>query len=232
MTKTRILQAFPAFLTAPEEVLEQLVARGHLARAKAGELLTMQGHSCQRFGLLLEGQVRIYKLGENGREVTLYRLEPGDCCILAASCILSGVPFPAFAVAETDCELLTVPPDALRRWMAEHDFWRSFLFGTLARRLSDVIEVVEEVAFRRVDVRLAEYLLAFGLGEVRRTHQEIAVDLGTSREVVSRILKDFERRGALTVTRGALRSIDPDRLRDIVTDPRRNGGYAEEKHRR
>ncbi len=203
----------------PPEELDALLKESRVERARQGDHLSWQGHGCSRFGFVLEGQVRVYKLGQNGREVTLYHLGPGDCCILAASCLLSGHPFPAFAVAETEVELLTVSPDVLKGLVATHEFWRAYLFGMLARRLGDVIEVVEEVTFKRLDSRLSEYLLEAASLEVRHTHQEIAVELGSSREGVSRLLKDFERRGLVSLARGRIRLLDPKALRDMVTDP-------------
>ncbi len=203
----------------PHETLEPLLRDSRVEHACQGDHLSWQGHGCQRFGFVLSGQVRVYKLGQNGREVTLYHLNPGDCCILAASCLLSGTPFPAFAVAETEVELLTVSSEVLKELVATHEFWRSYLFGMLARRMGDVIEVVEEVTFKRLDSRLSEFLLQAASLEVRHTHQEIAVELGSSREGVSRLLKDFERRGLVSLARGRIRLLDPRALRDMVTDP-------------
>ena len=139
-----------------------------------------------------------------GRALTLYRIEPGESCILTASCVLSARPFPAFAEAETDVDALAVPADAFRQWFEASPPWRRYVFDLLARRFADVVELVEAVAFRRVDERLAAHLLAEGdaEGRIARTHEALASDLGTSREVVSRVLKEFEREGLVALGRG------------------------------
>jgi len=168
--------------------------------------------------MVLSGSVRVRKTAENGREITLYRIEPGDSCVLTASCIISGSLFPARAITESDtCAVMVLAPD-VTRWLAESEEWRTFLFGLVSRRLSQVIPTVEEVAFRRMDVRVARHLLRLSDGSngaVRVTHQEIASELGTSREVVSRILKDLEHDGLVTLGRGVvqLKAVgDLDRL--------------------
>jgi CRP/FNR family transcriptional regulator len=185
------------------------------ARLDNGATICRQGDTCGSLALVLEGHARVYKLAESGREITLYRVEPGHCCILTASCILSGRPFPANAVAETGLVAALVPPAQVVRWMSEHQAWRELLWSLLAERLADVIGLVEEVAFRRMDRRLAGHLVeqaAPGSNQVAATHQQIAAELGTSREVVSRLLKDFELRGWLELSRGSVCLTDADAL--------------------
>lgn len=185
------------------------------ARLDTGAAICRQGDTCGSLALVLEGSARVYTLAESGREITLYRVEPGHCCILTASCILSGRPFPANAVTETALVAALVPPAQVVRWMTEHQAWRELLWGLLAERLADVIGLVEEVAFRRMDRRLAAYLAERappGSSQVATTHQQIAAELGTSREVISRLLKDFELRGWLTLARGSVCVTDPDAL--------------------
>jgi CRP/FNR family transcriptional regulator, anaerobic regulatory protein len=175
-----------------------------------------QGMQCSHLALVTQGSARVYKLGENGREITLYRVGPGESCILTASCIISGKPFPAFAVCETPIDALVIHTGEVMRWTNDYPVWRNFLFGLISARLGDVISIVEEIAFRRVDRRLASYLLhratdQTGMG-IRITHQAIASDLGTSREVVSRILKDFEHQGLIAIARGQISLSDPQGL--------------------
>lgn len=178
--------------------------------------ICQQGMQCSHLALLIEGIARVYKIGENGREITLYRIGPGESCILTASCILSNKPFPAVAVSEEPIKALIVSTAHVMRWADQEAAWRDYLFQLISERLSDVISVVEEVAFRRVDRRLAGYLLQHGDNDrdrVQATHQSIASDLGTSREVVSRILKDFELQGLISIRRGAITLEDRNRLK-------------------
>jgi CRP/FNR family transcriptional regulator len=119
---------------------------------------------------------------------------------------MSGVEFPAFAATETKLEAIIVPPEILQRWVSQHKVWSEYLWGLLSSRLAEVISLVEEVAFQRVDKRTAEYLLhlADADGKITKTHQDIAADLGSSREVISRILKEFEHRGLISLSRGEI----------------------------
>lgn len=172
----------------------------------AGEHLLLEGQECGILGFMLSGRARVYKLGENGREITLFRVEPGGGCILAASCILNNQPYPAFAIAETDMKAIAVPAQVFKCWVQKYPFWQTFVFQLMNERITSVITLIEEVAFRRVDSRVAEYLAESvnGTTEIRTTHQKIAADLGTSREVVSRILKDFEHRGWISLARNTI----------------------------
>ena len=180
----------------------------------AGAPIAWEGDACDQLAIVLAGTVRVYKVGESGREITLYRIEETESCVLTASCILSRTQFPALAVAETDVEAVLIPAYVLRDWVARYEPWRDYVFDMMSQRLADVIATVEEVAFRRMDARIAEFLA--GLGEngatIPITHQEIASELGTAREVVSRILKDLERGGLIALSRGAVTLLDGDGL--------------------
>jgi CRP/FNR family transcriptional regulator len=194
---------------------QALHAAARAAELPAGQHICAEQDLCHHLALVLSGTARVYKLAESGREITLYRVGAGECCILTASCILSRRPFPAFAVSETPLEALLVPAPQVVQWMTEQQAWRDYIWDLLASRLADVISLVEEVAFRRLDERLAEYLLgkAAQSPELHVTHQQIATDLGTSREVVSRLLKDFEARGLVRLGRGVIGLEDPGALR-------------------
>jgi CRP/FNR family transcriptional regulator len=147
----------------------------------------------------------VFKVGETGREITLYEIGPGETCILNASCILSGRTYPANAVSLTNVDLLLIPSTDFRRLVDEHEAMRDFVFNLLSRRLSGVMELVEEVAFGRLDERLMEYLVEKSENNLlETTHQKIANDLGTSREVVSRLLKDFERKSEVRLSRNSI----------------------------
>jgi CRP/FNR family transcriptional regulator, anaerobic regulatory protein len=187
-----------------------------------GSPICDQGMQCQHLALIISGVARVFKLGENGREITLYRIGPGESCILTASCIVSASPFPAFAICEEKIEALVIDSATVKQWTDKYSAWRNYLFSLISGRLGDVISVIEEIAFRRVDQRLADYLLQRGSGDnqqnIKITHQAIASDLGTSREVVSRILKDFEHQGLISVSRGQLQITDTTGLSNKTLD--------------
>jgi CRP/FNR family transcriptional regulator len=200
---------------AGHEVQAELFEHGNLTEIPAAQFICLEGSKCSGIPLVLEGRARVYKLGESGREITLYRVESGESCILSASCIMSGVNFPAFVATETDVEAIVIPPAILQRWVDQYQVWSEFVWGMLASRLAEVLSLVEEVAFGRVDKRTADYLMhsADADGRIVKTHQDIAADIGTSREVISRILKEFENKGLITLSRGEIHAEDLNELR-------------------
>ena len=152
-----------------------------------------------------------------GREITLYRIEKGESCVLSATCILNGGGFPAIAEAEGATDVVLLPAQLLTRLVEDNAEWRQFMFGLYAKRLEDVLTLVDEVAFHHMDARLAAHLVRQA-GErqkvVTATHGEIASELGTSREVVTRILSDFEAGGLIETSRGRIRILRADALRE------------------
>ena len=216
--RKRVFRLFPFLENAGSEAQTDFFVNSKFIRLDPQQFICLEGDKCSCIPLVLNGIARVYKVGESGREITLYRVEPGESCIMTASCILSGVAFPAFAATETTVEAIVVSPENLHRWVNQYDAWRTFLCSMLALRLSEVIAVVEEVAFQRVDTRTADYLLnaAGHDGAILKTHQDIATDIGTSREVVSRVLKDFEHRGLISLSRGKIHTLNLDELRGMA----------------
>jgi CRP/FNR family transcriptional regulator len=164
--------------------------------------------------LLISGAVRVYKVGETGREITLYRFGLGESCILTANAILAEQSFSAIATVEQDVEAVMIPASTFRSWVQRYELWRTFVYGLLAQRLASVMELVEEVTFRRMDIRVAALLLERSQTQnpLSITHQEIAAELGSSREVISRILENFAAQGIVRVLRGSIVILDRSRL--------------------
>jgi CRP/FNR family transcriptional regulator, anaerobic regulatory protein len=196
------------FLADPAaEVTRAFVGQATFARLPAHATVFEEGDMCSAFAILAGGQVRVFKIGETGREITLYRFGRGESCILTASCILSDRQFPAIATVEEAVEAFVVPYGVFQQWVDHFSPWRDYVFQLLSRRLATVLAIIDEVAFRRMDVRIAEFLLRHALADtdaLALTHQQIATELGTSREVVSRILADFAAGGMVQVTRGSI----------------------------
>ena len=192
--------------SADREVKAQFLKYASVKQIPAGEFICWEGDVCAHLAIVMSGIARVYKIGESGREITLYRIEAAGSCILTASCILSQVRFPALAVVEKEVRAALIPAHILRDWIGRYDLWRAYIFALMSKRLADVITTVEEIAFRRVDVRLAEFLARVGQEQkpIAITHQEIAYELGTAREVVSRILKDLERENMISLSRGSI----------------------------
>jgi CRP/FNR family transcriptional regulator len=206
----RISLAIPILQRAETLLINELKREAQLVRISAGQDIFVDGDRVDGIALLLSGVVRVYKIGETGREITLYRFGLGQSCILTANAILSQKSFPAIATVEEDAEAVMIPADVFRDWVNRHDLWREFVFDLLSERLSTVMAVVDEVVFKRMDRRVASLLLNQIKVEnpMRITHQEIAAELGSSREVISRILEDFSREGLIESGRRTIEVLD------------------------
>lgn len=167
---------------------------------------------------LYEGTIRVSQTSGSGRDIVLYRVDAGESCVLTTACMLAEEAYNAEGIAETDITVVVLPKVSFDRLVAEEPAFRSFVFAAYSRRLIDLLRVVDDVAFGRIDVRLAERLLALA-GEDREiaaTHQQIASELGTAREVVSRVLNDFQKRGMVGQSRGRIALTDKQALRAIA----------------
>lgn len=211
----RISLAMPFLQQADSSLVNELRQHAQFARIPAGHDVFVDGDRVDGIALLLSGVVRVYKIGETGREITLYRFGLGQSCILSANAILSQKSFPAIATVEEDAEAVMIPADVFRRWVNKYDLWREFVFDLLSERLSTVMAVVDEVVFKRMDRRVAALLLnqAKVQNPMRVTHQEIAAELGSSREVISRILEDFSREELIEAGRGTIEVLDFEGLK-------------------
>lgn len=205
MTEQEFTAAFPAFRGAPEGLVREILSAATRRGFRAGSRVYAEGDSCAAIAFVLSGEIRVYKIGRSGREITLYEIGPGETCILNASCILAKQSYPAHATTLTDGEMLLIPSSLFRRLVQESEGMRNFVFSLLSLRLTQVMELVEEIAFGKMDERLMEYLIEKSEDDrLTVTHLKIANDLGTSREVVSRLLKDFERQGSVALARNEI----------------------------
>lgn len=200
----RIATRFPFMQSTDPDFRNAFFGKAQYLQIGKRQVVAMEGDRCQGLALVLSGSVRIYKMTPAGREITLYHIPEGDSCVLTASCIMSDSTFPATAETETDVELILVPSLNARDWLSGNDAWCAFIFGLVAKRLASIIMTLEDVAFLKMNVRLAHYLVenADDSGTLHVTHQHIADELGTSREVVTRLLKEFENDGLLETHRG------------------------------
>jgi CRP/FNR family transcriptional regulator len=213
----RIFLALPILEQADIPLLREFQQVAFLAKIPKGKDVFLEGSHVDSIALLLSGVVRVYKIGETGREITLYRFGNGQSCILTANAILTQKTFPAIATVEEDAEAVMIPADRFRDWVVRYDPWREFVFDLLSQRLSTVMAIVEEIAFRRMDSRVGSLLLdrVRVQNPIRITHQEIASELGSSREVISRLLEDFSERGLIRSRRGEIEVLDREGLASI-----------------
>ncbi|WP_224826478.1 Crp/Fnr family transcriptional regulator [Cognatishimia sp. MH4019] len=167
---------------------------------------------------LYDGRIRVVQSSDTGREIVLYRVDAGESCVLTTACMLAEEAYNAEGIAETDITAIVLPKSAFDRLVAEEETFRKFVFAAYSRRLIDLLRVVDDVAFGHMDVRLAERLLALAgdLKEIAATHQQLASELGTAREVISRILQDFQKREMIGQSRGRIALLDKPALRVLA----------------
>lgn len=211
---TRILEQFDFYRTASERLRSIYADSAERVRLAEGDTFYRDGGEMPGVALVGAGSIRVFKTGVSGREITLYHVRAGETCLVNMMCVFLRHPAIASAQVETPTEAVILRPQAFRDGVREDDALRAFIFESMAFRLVDVMTLIEEIAFRRVDARLEALLLArFAQEEtIAATHEWIAAELGTAREVVSRLLKELERRGAIELGRGHIALRDRTRF--------------------
>jgi len=203
-----LLALYPALAGLPPQRLDALLQAATLARLPAGAPVFAEHQPCQGFPLLLAGGIKVCKQAANGRELLLYRVAPGGSCIISSSCLLGRSDYNARGIAETPLTLLLLPVAAFAELMLAHPPFRDFVFHLFAERIAELMQLVEEVAFARLDQRLARLLLAAPGDVLAATHQQLASELGSVREIVSRLLKGFAAQGLVGLGREQIAIID------------------------
>jgi CRP/FNR family transcriptional regulator len=206
---------FPQFITHRDATIQSLMASAHLVQLPARQQIFYPGSSCENYLLLLEGRVKIQLISETGREMLLYHVCSGDSCVLTTSCLLGGDCYPAEGITETDIRAFSIAAHGFHRCIDQSAFFREFVFKNFSSRLSKVINRMEEVVFGRIDFRLSKQLLVRSDNILNVTHHELAIELGSAREVVSRHLKRFEKYGWLNLNRGTIEIINRSALENM-----------------
>jgi CRP/FNR family transcriptional regulator, anaerobic regulatory protein len=206
-------QSFAELASLPAETAAELVARSRVVHLPAGARVFEAGQRAQNMLLLLNGSVRVQQISETGREVFLYRVHAGESCVLTTACMLADEDYAAEGIAETDIEAVAIPRATFDDLTGRSSQFRSFVFRAYSRRIADLFALIDDIIFQRMDVRLAERLLQLEQdGIVHATHQALSVELGTAREVVSRTLAEFQRRGWVETARGEIRILGREGL--------------------
>ena len=214
-----VTDLFPVFSQLPDEARKTIFQYGRVVDRPAGDMLMRQNNQCMFMPLVLSGCLRVYKVSASGREISLYRTGPGETCLISVACHLRGESFPVNVDVEEDVRMFQIPTAVYQNVLASHPAWKDFIIGTLYDRLIESLQVIEEVAFSRVDHRLAQWLLDQSKGHpssVYATHEGIAIELGSAREVISRILGQFRDAGAVKLTRGRVRVENPEYLKTLL----------------
>lgn len=188
-----------------------------LAHVPRGTVLFRPGQTASAFVVVLSGRIDVFLTGPTGREILLYSVEPGQSCVQTTLGLLGGEDYAGEAVAGEEADVVAIPRGLFLRLMDEAPPFRAFVFHAFGARMQDMLHLLERVAFQRVESRLAAALLALDQGgEVRATQAELATRIGTAREVVSRRLDGFVRRGWVATDRGQVRLRDPLALRRLA----------------
>ena len=207
----QLLRIYPVLVQLPASLLKQVEATATPIHAPAGQQLFSDGSPCTDYPLLLEGTIRVSKVSPEGHEILLYRLDPGESCVITVVTLLGEVSYPAVGTAETELALVAVPRRVFMEIVLGSPAFRVFVFTALSHRIAHLMALVDDVAFRRVDQRLASRLLLQRDADAI-THQMLANELGTSREVASRILESFQHAGMIRLGRKRIEILDRNAL--------------------
>jgi len=212
----RLFQLFPQ-LTDINIDGQAIVERLEQVVIPANTTLFRQGDSCQNYLLILSGSVKVFTRAENGREIVLYHISTGNSCVLTTSCLLSSEDYPAEGVTETDIIAVVIPAMVFDEYIARSASFRKLVFNSYGDRLAALIALVEEISFSKLDVRLAKFLLENSSVNTPliTTHQALATELGSAREVISRQLKEFEKKGWVKLSRGKIEIMNQIALENI-----------------
>ena len=216
VNRENLLKLYPALADLSATDFEALLDPGRQMTLPAGSQIFAEHQPCQGFPLVVEGSIKVLKQAPSGRELLLYRVRPGGSCIITSSCLLGHTDYNARGIAESPLTLLAVPVPLFSRLMREHTPFRDFVFHLFAERISELMQLVEEVAFARLDQRLAKALLAREAATLNLTHQQLADELGSVREIVSRLLKGFAAQGLVSLGREQVTITDRDGLQKIL----------------
>ncbi|RME41497.1 MAG: Crp/Fnr family transcriptional regulator [Deltaproteobacteria bacterium] len=214
------LCAFPNLDDLSAQSIEILTPELQAVELPAGEVLLNDGDECRALLLVEKGGIRVYRQNDGGRQMTLYRVEPGESCVLGTSCVIGERAYPALAETLTPTQALVLPAPVFRQLFASDPAVQRFVMELFSRRLADLMLLVSEVGFGRMDLRLARFLLQEAEKQpgqfhpVPLSHEEIALHLGTAREVVSRLLHQFADEGLIRLERRRISLVHPESLRD------------------
>lgn len=204
------VERFPGLSRLDVPIKQILLTRSAIVDVPAGTMIFGPGKSPENMLFLLEGTVRVQQVSDTGHEIVLYRIQAGQSCVLTTACLLAYEDYSAEGIAETTVQAAAVPRDVFDDLVALSKPFRDFVFAAFSKRITDLFQTIDEVAFQRLDVRLADKLikLSAGCDVIKTTHQKLSVELGTAREVVSRQLQEFQRRKWIEQGRGSITLLD------------------------
>ena len=210
--------AFPELREIRDPRWHAIMDKAHAVAVPAGASVFHAGDTCRNYLFVLEGSVCVAKLAETGREIVLYRVGSGETCLLTTSCLIAREHYPAQGIAETGVRAAVLATGLFHEALAISPEFRAFVFASFGARLTELMLLIEAITFGRADARLARRLLESDSAsdELTVTHQQLAAELGTAREVVSRLLKEFERQGHVRLARGRIVIVNRDALQALA----------------
>jgi CRP/FNR family transcriptional regulator len=214
--RSRLLQLYPMLQQLPVAELDAILKTASLMQLSAGVVVFDENQPCQGFPLLLSGSLRVIKSSANGRELQLYRVIPGESCIMTSSCLLGDTRYQARGIVEESVEIIMLPAPVFHTLLGKFEAFRSYVFKLFTERLTDMMELVTAVAFQKLDQRLAALLVAKS-NPVHTTHQALADELGSAREIVSRLLKGFSEQGWVKLGREQITLTDASALKKFAS---------------
>lgn len=212
------IDKFKGLSRLPDDIRAELEAGSQIVTVPAGTEIFEPGQTADNLLLLLDGTVKVQHRSDTGREVFLYRVHAGESCVLTTACMLAFEDYSAEGISETKVKAVAIPRKTFDTLVAKSPVFREFVFTAYSRRITDLFTLIDDIVFQRMDVRLASRLLelADSAGTVHATHAVLGTELGTAREVVSRTLSEFQRRGWIEQSRGEVRLIGRDGLERLV----------------
>lgn len=212
------IERFSGLSRLSPDVKDLLSARSKIVSVPAGSVMFGPGKSPENMLFLLDGTVRVQQVSDTGREIVLYRINAGESCVLTTACLLAYDDYSAEGIAETDVQAAAIPREVFDELVAQSKSFRNFVFAAFSKRITGLFLMVDEVAFQRIDVRLAQKLITLsdGADKVATTHQKLSVELGTAREVISRQLQEFQRRGWIAQSRGTVELLNRAELENLA----------------
>ncbi|HID81100.1 MAG TPA: Crp/Fnr family transcriptional regulator [Chromatiales bacterium] len=208
---------FPELERIQDDAGKKILATAKLASIPQGTILFQPGDPCRQYLLACEGSIKVQQTSEDGREIVLYRVQNGESCVLTTTCLLAGENYSATGIAETHVEAIAIPAQQFQQGLNDSPGLRKFIFDNYNQRLGELLQLVKSLAFAPLESRLANRLLqqADADNRISMTHQALAADLGCTREVISRRLKEFEHLGWVKLHRGQIEVLDKDALQQL-----------------
>ena len=211
----RLLQLYPMLRELPAAERETLLASASVMHIPTGAVIFDENQPCQGFPLLLSGTIRVIKAAPNGRELQLYRVVPGESCILTSGCLLGHTRYQARGISEQALEMVLLPAASFYALLGKHEAFRNYVFLLFSDRLTDLMQLVSAVAFQKLDQRLAR-LIVSKPNPIHATHQALADELGSAREIISRLLKGFAEQGWVKLGRELIEITDAAALKKFA----------------